>query len=74
MERETLVDFLKEQAGYYVKDECLMRPDKSVAAVYKGNKWETRATPEEMVSYNHYCGRCYPSKLPSRDLTNPGSK
>lgn len=72
--RETLVEFLMEQNGYDIKNYYLLRPDGSVAAECKNGKWMTSATPYEIVYYNLFCGRGFPSRFLDKDYTNLGHK
>ncbi|MEK6946088.1 MAG: hypothetical protein AABX32_00620 [Nanoarchaeota archaeon] len=71
---ETLVDFLREQPGYFVRANYLLRPNGSVAAEFRSNVWRTDPTEREFFVYLLECGRCIPSLLCDRDLTNIGHK
>jgi len=68
---EKLIDYMRTDLGYQEKDGILIRPDNSVAAVLKQERWKTLPTPEEMAGFSFYCNRGIPS-LYRKDLTNPG--
>ena len=72
--RETLIEYLTSQKGYRVDDNHMRRPDDSIVAKLQNGRWVTNPTPQEMVEFNLYSGRGFPSMLCYMDLTNPGHK
>lgn len=69
---ETLADFLKEQPGYRLRGSYLLRPNGSVAVEFLYAGFRSNPTEKEFFMYMVYCGRCLPSLLCERDLTNMG--
>ena len=59
-QRPTLVQYLAELPGYKVVEDRLLRPDRTIAAVYENggtNRWLPYADPVEMVNYTNETSR-----------------
>jgi len=76
--RETLWDYMQSLPGYYsAKDSendqvVIRRTDGTIAAHYQRDRWITFPTQEEMIGFQNFTGRAFPTRLtPSGfDVTN----
>ena len=56
-ERPTLVQYLAEFQGNYIRGRKLLRKNGSLAALYEGGEWKPYAIPDELSAYSRETSR-----------------